>query len=234
MRDNSVKAKGRPGEISLKGMGYGLKMLLPDSLPEDELMEKLKHVLPRTSQLPMGEGIVMDLGLRDCPEELILKLLSRVVWPGKLRVLAWLSSHEGTLRRLRDAGLSTKEPAPPAPPVFAPRPHALILYQSLRSGQRADSDGDVVLWGHLNAGAEISAAGSVIVLGRLKGLVHAGRDEREDAYVFAGSFEPQQLRVGSKLSFSDASREWWQKPVLITLQDGKLIVRETASLMGLS
>jgi len=96
----------------------------------------------------------------------------------------------------------------------------------LRSGQNIEHGGDVILWGHLNAGAEILAAGSVLVAGRLKGIVHAGRDGRKDVYVLAGSFETPQVRVGRRLCYADESMSWWGETVLITVEDEKLIVRE--------
>ena len=66
-----------------------------------------------------------------------------------------------------------------------------ILYEnSLRSGQRIDFDGNVVVLGDVNAGAEIVAGGHILVMGTLRGLAHAGSGGDEDATVTALTFAP--------------------------------------------
>lgn len=219
--------------IQMKGTGYGIRMILPESPSEEELLALLLDIPPQAYIFPVGEGVVLDLQGRACSEELLTRILQAVVWPGKIRVLAWLSTDRTTRDRLFRAGLGTDEPSSAlSSSVSSDGPEVLILYNSLRSGQNIEACGDVVLWGHLNVGAEILAAGSVLVAGRLKGLVHAGKEGREDVYVLAGSFEAPQVRLGRRLCYSDETMEWWQKSVLITLEEERLIVREGQFLGG--
>lgn len=76
------------------------------------------------------------------------------------------------------------------------------LYQrrTLRSGQRVDFDGNVVIMGDVNAGAMITCTGDIIVLGALRGLAHAGADGDEKAIVMAFRLEPTQLRIAHHIS----------------------------------
>ena len=212
-------------------------MILPEAPSEEELLELLLGISPQAHLLPTGEGVVLDFQSRACSEDLLLRILQQVIWPGGIRILAWVSSNETTQALVRRAGLKFDEPStvsssspspspPPPPPPLPDRPGVLVLYNSLRSGQNIEHGGDVLLWGHLNAGAEILAAGSVLVAGRLKGIVHAGRDGRKDVYVLAGSFETRQIRVGRRLCYADESMSWWRKTVLITVEDEKPIIRE--------
>ena len=220
-----VEIRDPSSTIRIKGTGYGVRIVLPESPSEEELLELLLHIPPQACLFPIGEGAVLDFQSRACSEDLLLGILQRVVWPRSIRVLAWTSSNGVTQALVRKAGLRADEPSPALSPTHLPEgPGALVLYNSLRSGQNVEHCGDVVLWGHLNAGAEILAAGSV--LGRLKGIVHAGRDGRKDVYVFAGSFETPQVRVGRRLCYADETMTWWQETVLITVEDERLIVRE--------
>ena len=110
-----------------------------------------------------------------------------------------------------------------------------IVYNSLRSGQRIETDGDVLVWGHLNPGAEIVAGGSIIIAGKLIGVVHAGVHGRTDVFVWAGCFETPQVRIGNKLCYADEkSTACWRKSVLITLDDGTPVIRENKFLLNLS
>lgn len=76
-----------------------------------------------------------------------------------------------------------------------------ILYEtSLRSGQRIDFDGNVVVLGDVNAGAEIVAGGHILVMGALRGMAHAGSGGDEDATVTALTFAPTQVRIASHIT----------------------------------
>ena len=221
-----VETRDPSSAIRIKGMGYGIRIILPESPSEEELLELLLRIPPQAYLFPVGEGVVLDFQSRVCSEGLLLRILRRVVWPGGIRILAWVSLNGTTQALVRRAGLTAEEPSPVPPSPPSDSPGALVLYNSLRSGQNIEHGGDVLLWGHLNAGAEILATGSVLVAGRLKGIVHAGRDGRKDVYVLAGSFETRQIRVGRRLCYADESMSWWRKTVLITVEDEKPIIRE--------
>lgn len=76
----------------------------------------------------------------------------------------------------------------------------LYLRRTLRSGQRVDYQGNVVIMGDVNAGAMVTCTGDIIVLGSLRGLAHAGAEGNEKAIVMAFRLEPTQLRIAHHIS----------------------------------
>jgi septum site-determining protein MinC len=66
---------------------------------------------------------------------------------------------------------------------------------TLRSGQSVCFDGDVVILGDVNHGAEVVATGDVLVMGTLRGVVHAGSGGNSRAIVAAVRLEATQLRI---------------------------------------
>lgn len=66
---------------------------------------------------------------------------------------------------------------------------------SLRSGQRLEFEGSLVIIGDVNAGAEVIAGENIIILGELRGLAHAGAKGNKDAIIEAVSIEATQLRI---------------------------------------
>jgi len=54
-----------------------------------------------------------------------------------------------------------------------------FLRKTIRSGQSINYPGNVVIIGDVNPGAEIYAAGNIIVMGTLRGIVHAGTNGNE-------------------------------------------------------
>lgn len=71
---------------------------------------------------------------------------------------------------------------------------------TLRSGQLLKFHGNVVIIGDANPGSEIVASGNIIVLGTLRGIVHAGVTGNKDAVVVAFNLQPTQLRIADVIT----------------------------------
>ena len=76
---------------------------------------------------------------------------------------------------------------------------------SLRSGQRIEFEGSVVIIGDVNDGAEIIAEDNIVVLGALRGMAHAGAKGNEQAIITARIIDSLQIRIGSIIK--ERSRE---------------------------
>src|SRR5688572_16689470 len=128
-----------------------------------------------------------------------------------------LNHHQVTLWAVESESPETKEattalgletrltPARPvSPPSAAAEAHnnAMLIQRTVRSGQVIHHPGHLVIIGDVNPGAEIKAGGSVIVWGRLRGLIQAGAAEgyRESAVVCALQLAPMQLRIGDYIA----------------------------------
>ena len=238
---NLKKLRRPEAHIKMERTHYGIKFYLPEGLSEDELLKLLVRIPAGAYRLPEGQGVALDFSGRSCSRRLILHMLNSIVWEKGIRITAWLSGSSESLELFKSAGLSVTEPAvnlsaskPPEKDKdkSAPSEHKhisglKIVYGSMRSGHIVETDGDVLVWGHLNPGAEIIAGGSITVAGRLLGVVHAGGYGRNDVFVWAGCFETPQVRIANKLCFADPnSTACWRKSVLITLEDGTPVIRE--------
>ena len=76
----------------------------------------------------------------------------------------------------------------------------LLIQRTLRSGQNISYDGNVVVLGDVNPGAEIIASGHILIMGVLRGLVHAGATGDDSATVTALSLNPTQVRISSHIT----------------------------------
>lgn len=68
---------------------------------------------------------------------------------------------------------------------------------SLRSGQRVESEGSLVVLGDVNSGAEVIASENIVVLGKLRGLAHAGAKGNQKAIISAGYLDTVQIRIAN-------------------------------------
>ncbi len=72
-----------------------------------------------------------------------------------------------------------------------------FVQNSLRSGQREEYPGSIVICGDVNAGAEIVAGGNIIILGALRGVAHAGANGNTMAIISANSIDVTQIRIAN-------------------------------------
>jgi septum site-determining protein MinC len=99
---------------------------------------------------------------------------------------------------------------------------ALFLNRTLRSGTRIEFAGHVVVFGDVNPGAEVVAEGSVIIWGRLRGMVHAGSKGNRKAIIGALDLSPTQLRIAEEVSAALQPQENPTPEVVRINKDGKL------------
>ena len=105
--------------------------------------------------------------------------------------------------------------------------HSVKFQQgSLRSGQIIRYRGSVVVLGDVNPGAEILAEGNVIVLGNLKGIVHAGCMGDDRCFIAALNLRPSQLRIADKITYmpSESKNAWGGIPQYAFISDGQIYI----------
>lgn len=68
---------------------------------------------------------------------------------------------------------------------------------SLRSGQKIEFEGSLVILGDVNAGAEVIASENIVVLGALRGLAHAGAKGNKKAIIATNEIDSPQIRIAN-------------------------------------
>jgi len=102
---------------------------------------------------------------------------------------------------------------------------SVLVKRTLRSGQRVDFDGNVVVLGDVNPGAEVVAGGDIVVMGSLRGLAHAGAYGNANAVVVAFRLSPTQLRIADRISRSpDAEGTDPAFPELARISKGAIVI----------
>ena len=93
---------------------------------------------------------------------------------------------------------------------------------SLRSGQKLESDGSLVILGDVNSGAEVMASDNIVVLGALRGLAHAGAKGNKQAIIAAGLLDTVQIRIANIVRERDRDEEPMHKQAYVSVIDGKI------------
>lgn len=96
---------------------------------------------------------------------------------------------------------------------------------TVRSGQLLEYKGHIVVIGDVNPGGELIATGNVIVIGTMRGMVHAGAGGNKNAIVVALSLRPTQLRIADLITrFPDSGPEGVPVPEMAYIKDEKIFI----------
>lgn len=95
---------------------------------------------------------------------------------------------------------------------------------SLRSGQKLETEGSLVILGDVNSGAEVIASDNIVVLGALRGLAHAGAKGNKEAIVAAGLFDAVQIRIANIVKEIDREEEPMHKQACISVVEDKIVI----------
>lgn len=101
-----------------------------------------------------------------------------------------------------------------------------IINKTLRSGQKVEYDGDVVILGDVNPDAYIIASGSVVIMGALRGVVHAGANGDETAVIMALKLKPQQIRIGHYIARAPDNMEEVNHPEIAFIEGDSIIIEK--------
>ena len=85
------------------------------------------------------------------------------------------------------------------------RDTALLVKSTCRSGEIIRHQGDVVVLGDVNPGAEVIASGDIVVFGCLRGFAHAGSEGDNKATIVALSLGSPRLQIGPHVGASSGN-----------------------------
>ena len=97
---------------------------------------------------------------------------------------------------------------------------------SLRSGQKIEEDGSIVIIGDVNSGAEVVAADNIVVIGTLRGLAHAGAKGNTKAIIAAGKLDTVQLRIANIVKEIDRDEEPLHRQAYVYINNNNKVIIE--------
>ena len=192
--------------ISIKGGKDGLRLVLDETVPWEDVLDELHDRLSRGIEFFHGAQITVDTGERALGDKELAELLHLMGEHGLQPSTLATASREGRSAG-RAAGIATRPPLrQAAAPAQNDAEAGLLIQRTLRSGQVLRHHGHLTLMGDVNPGAEVVAGGSIIVWGRLRGTAHAGAMGNTSAVVCALELVPTLLRIADTLARPPESR----------------------------
>ncbi|KFL44099.1 septum site-determining protein MinC [Lysinibacillus sp. BF-4] len=164
--------------VHMKGTKEGFIIKLDEHGAFSDLLMELEQ-LAKSYTTDRRIYVQLHLGYRYCTNEQIQKLTRATESTDKI-IVSKVSSDVVTVEE-RNRHIER---------------HKNELYVGMvRSGQVLRVPGDIVIIGNVNQNGRVEAGGNIYVLGRLKGIAHAGVDGNRKAVVAASFFEATHIMI---------------------------------------
>ncbi len=193
--------------VVLKSNRYGIQLQLNPDLPFEELLQKILEKFHESEKFFRDASFAISFEGRTLSEEeeaAIVEAINAQTSTHVICIVAEDEIREEILKR------KTEETVTPVP-SYNPN-EALLRYESVKSGEVLIAEQSLVVLADVEAGATVTTAGNLIVLGSLRGKVWAGSDGKEDVFVFAMNLAPESLRIGSLIyAPTDEKHTGWRE-----------------------
>ena len=163
-----------------------LKITINAEAEQDQIIEELTSKMPRLKKYYDKEktpihiiGKVLKEKEKDEIKKLISKSIDVRITFGETSELLGLHA----IKKTYESEIDTSD--------------TKFIRGSLRSGQKEEFTGSIVILGDLNYGAEVIAGENIIVTGTLRGLAHAGANGNKKAIISANSIDCIQVRIAN-------------------------------------
>lgn len=168
--------------VTIKGTKDGLVLRLDDKCAYSDMIAELRNKVSENSLEGLAE-VKVHIGNRFCNEEELKEIMNVVQESPNLRV-SMIQSEVITIEECNRKILENQSET---------------YVGIVRSGQIVKAEGDLVVIGDVNPNGRVVAAGSIYVLGRLKGIAHAGANGNEEAVIAASWLEATHLMIADRM-----------------------------------
>ena len=208
--------------VIIKGNKYGFQIVLNPTLPFEELLREVAEKFKESIRFfDFSQSIAVSFEGRDLTQGEQNLLVDTIVENSGLKINYIINGGKAVetefAEALSDAQEEDQEEEEEPIQEELDFPESIVgkngqFYRgTLRSGQKIEVEGSIVVLGDINPGAQIVAGGNVVVLGCLKGTVYAGYPQDRGAFVASLMMEPMQIQIGDCIARSPDQKAKKQK-----------------------
>lgn len=168
---------------------------IKDTLTQEEIVKALKNKIPQLKKLYQEEKT---------PIEIVGKVLKNIEMDEISNIIKEQIDVEIEFETPKTLGLHSIKKAFNKDIQDS---KTKFYRNSLRSGQKVEYEGSLVILGDVNAGSEVIAEENIVVLGNLRGLAHAGAKGNKKAIIAASMIDCPQIRIANIIKENEINDE---------------------------
>jgi septum site-determining protein MinC len=207
-------------QVRFKSDGERLLLILPPQSEEEEtvggltwneLWQQLKQRLSAGDRFWSPETIVHLMAANRLLDSRQLQAIADALSDAQLKLQRVCTSRRQTAVAAATGGYSVEQQSPQETLQQSPvQPGTLLaeplyLETTVRSGTEIRHPGTVIVFGDLNPGSLVVAAGDILIWGRLRGVAHAGSGGNSQCMIMALQMEPTQIRIADAVARAPAN-----------------------------
>ena len=189
--------------VTIKSNKYGINLVLNPDVAFDDLLKDVVEKFKASSSFFKNAKLALAFegrALSDDEEQQIIAAIEKNTTIEILCIVEKGTRQEAIMKEQVEAFYdAVQQECENTAPISVPEQ---FYRGTLRSGQVISSESSVTIIGDVNPGAKIISQGNIVILGALKGNVHAGCTGDRSCFVFALDMQPIQIQIGDLIAKS--------------------------------
>lgn len=205
--------------VVIKSNRYGITLFLDEELPFQELLKEIQEKFRASADFFKDAQMALAFEGRPLSREEQMEIISVIQENTSLEIPCVLEKDALKESYMRQA-LEMKQPG-------VDGSDGKFYKGTLRSGQVLESETSIIILGDVNPGATVVSKGNVVVLGALKGTVHAGATGNLQTFVAALRMDPMQIRIADYIARGADGNDTHKKkkafvPMIAYVEEGNI------------
>ena len=174
-------------KVMIKSNKYGLIVHMNPLVSYDEILEEIRTKFTDSAKFFKDATMAITFEgriLTKLQEEEIIETITDV---SNIQIVCIYDNNENTEKLYQSIVEQSLEDLP--------RKEGQFYKGTLKKRQLLETEKSIVILGDVDFGATVVSKGNIVVLGTIRGSVHAGAAGNRNAFVVALSMKPQALRI---------------------------------------
>lgn len=217
--------------VELKGFRDGMRLIIDPEASMEQIEQAIVERMASLGDSLSGLTMNLDLGSRSLNDNELVRLKRLLNEDYGLAVKQIIGDSQDEPRRAETTQIAGVPALHSEERVYNQiaqlNEETRFIRHTLRSGQIERAlEGNMVILGDVNPGAEVVAAGDIIVLGALRGVAHAGALGNTSSVIFALKLLPTQLRIGRFITRAPTEQQRHQRAEIARVLEDAIVVEE--------
>ena len=178
--------------VVIKSNRYGIMLFLDKDIPFSDLLADIAQKFKTSSNFFKDARMTLTFEGRSLSHEQQMDIIRAIQENSSVEILCVLEKDdlkESYMKKVLEERQKERDAS-----------NGWFYKGTLRSGQVLESESSIIILGDVNPGATVVSKGNVVVLGRLKGTIHAGAAGNSCTFVVALNMEPVQIRIADAIA----------------------------------
>lgn len=205
-------------KVVIKSSKAGMSVFLDPECSFEELLEEIAEKFKKSARFWGNAQMALLLEGRSLTPEEEFRVVNTITLHSDIEILCLIDQDAERIERCEKA-LNQKL-------MELSHQTGQFYKGTLHRGESLESEASIVIIGDVCHGARVTAKGNVIVLGELRGSIHAGVSGNYDSVIVAMDLAPLQLKIADvECHYGDRGRKFGRGPMLVCVENNKICVK---------